>query len=247
MATRVPVFIGKISMLLKTAIHIILHEKAKFLGAVAGTGLAMFLVVLQWGFYFGYKRDTTVVLDAFDADIWIVPKGQVAFDGFAAIDDLAYWKARELPGIDHAARVVWAVAPFRHLRSGAAQRVQVLGVEFDSGIGVNLESQSADLASLLRPDGCILVGRKSQRQLGVYDTHLDGVEISGRRATVVGFVENVRLFTTLGFVATDLDNARAFLRLPPSHVTYVVCKCRPGRISAASSGNCSSAFPKTRC
>ncbi|MGA2259565.1 MAG: hypothetical protein ABSG53_33230, partial [Thermoguttaceae bacterium] len=208
-------------MLLKTAIRIILHEKTKFLGAVAGVALAMFLVFLQWGFYFGYRRDTSVVLDAFDADIWIVPKGQTTFDGFTTIDDLAYWKAKDLPDIQKAARVVWGIAPFRHLVNGAAQRVQILGVEFESGIKVNLDAGDGDLASLVRPDGCILVGRKSQRQLGVYETYVDGVEILGRRAVVVGFVENVHLFTTLGFVATGLDNARAFLGLSSSHVTYV--------------------------
>jgi putative ABC transport system permease protein len=215
-------------MLFKTAICIILHEKTKFLGAVVGVALAVFLVLLQWGFYFGYKRDTSVVLDAFDADIWIVPKGQTTFDGFTSIDDLAYSKAKDLPAVQKAARVVWGIAPFRHLVNGAAQRVQILGVEFESGIGVNLAAGSADLASMVRPDGCILVGKKSQRQLGVYQKCVDGVEIHGRRASVVGFVENVHLFTTLGFVVTGLDNARAFLGLSPSHVTYIVCKCQPG-------------------
>ncbi len=215
-------------MLLKTAIRIIFHEKMKFLGALAGVSLAMFLVLLQWGFYFGYKRDTTVVLDALDADIWIVPKGQPTFDGFASIDDLAYWKAKDLPDVREAARVVWGVAPFRNPVNGTSQRVQILGVEFDSGIGVHLKSRDGDLASLVRPDGCILVGRKSQAQLGVHEKYVEGVEIFDRRAVVVGFVDDIHLFTTLGFVMTGLDNAQAFLGLSPSHVNYVVCKCRPG-------------------
>jgi putative ABC transport system permease protein len=29
-------------------------------------------------------------------------------------------------------------------------------------------------------------------------------------------------------VLTDLDNGRAFLRTPPSHASYIVCKCRNG-------------------
>ena len=44
----------------------------------------------------------------------------------------------------------------------------------------------------------------------------------------MGYVDDIRLFTTAGFVLTDLDNARAFLQLPSSHVNYIVCKCRPG-------------------
>jgi putative ABC transport system permease protein len=215
-------------MLLKTAIRIIVHEKTKFLGTLAGAALATFLVLLQWGFYFGYKHDTTVVLDAFDADIWIVPKGQPTFDGFVTIDDLAYWKAKDLPEVQNAARVVWGFAPFRKPDSGASQRVQVLGIDCESALEVRLKTGNEDLRSLVRPDGHILVGRKSQRQLGVYHKYVDGAEIGGRRAIVAGFVENVHLFTTLGFVATGVDNARAFLQLSPSHVTYVACKCKPG-------------------
>ena len=81
---------------------------------------------------------------------------------------------------------------------------------------------------LLRPDGHILVGRKDCEKLGITAFGVDGVEIFDRKATAVGFVEDVHLFTTAGFIMTDLDNARAFLRLPHDHATYIVCKCRPG-------------------
>ncbi len=253
-------------MLLKTAIRIILHEKTRFAGAVAGVALAISLVLLQWGFYFGYRRDTTVVINLFDADLWIVPKGQTSIDGFTTIDELAYWRAKELPQIDSAARIVWSVGPFRHGVNGSAQRIQLLGVDFDSGIRVTLQTagggkgdithlceapsgpfrQMGDvpLSSLLRPDGCVLVGRKSQRQLGIAAAGLEGPEIRGRRATVVGFVENVHLFTTLGFVVANLDNARQFLGIPPSQVSYVACKCRRGADVAAAAAQLRAAVPE---
>ncbi len=109
-------------MLLKTAIRIILHEKTKFAGAVAGVALAMSLVLLQWGFYFGYQRDTTVVINLFDADLWIIPKGQTSIDGFTTIDEQAYWKAKDLPEIDHrrADRVEPRAVPPRRQRLRAA-------------------------------------------------------------------------------------------------------------------------------
>lgn len=237
-------------MLLTTAIRIILHEKTKFAGAVAGVALAVTLVILQWGFYLGYKRDTTVVINLFDADLWIIPKGQKSVDSFTTIDDLAYWRAKDLPEIEAAARVVWGIAPFRHGVNGSAQRIQLLGVDLDSGVRVDLQTAGKDLAASLRPDGCVLVGRKSQRQLGIAADRPasgcpgEGPEIRGRRATVVGFVENVRLFTTLGFVATSLDNARQFLGLPSSHVSYVVCKCRRGVDVAAAARRLRAAVPE---
>jgi putative ABC transport system permease protein len=215
-------------MLFKTAFRIVLYEKTKFLSAVIAVAVAGFLVLFQWAVYFGYLRDTTVVLDAFDADIWIVPRGQPSFDGHTAIDDLPYWQAKKIPEIEKVARVAWGYTVWRLPIKGSLDCVQVLGVDFNSGIGLNFQTDSDDLASLLRPDGFVLVGRKSQEKLEVEHRHIDGAEISGRRAVVVGFIEDVHLFTTYGFIMTDLDNARTFLDLPPSHVTYIACKCRTG-------------------
>ncbi len=70
------------------------------------------------------------------------------------------------------------------------------------------------------------------------------MEIHGRHATPVGLVEDVHLFTTAGFVLTDLDNGRAFLDVPDSHATYIVCKCRPGADVAVVARNLRGEFPE---
>jgi putative ABC transport system permease protein len=215
-------------MLLKTAMKIVLHEKEKFLGAVVGVTLALFLVILQSGFYLGYKRDITVILDSIDADVWIAPKGQLSFDGWDYIDDLAYWKLKGDPQIAQCARLVCGYAPWRVPGSGGKDMVQVLGVDFGSPPTPDFEIDDPDPATLLRPDGHVLIARKDRPKLGIKNLGQDGVEISGRRATVVGLVGSVQLFNTAGFVLTDLDNARAFLRVPASHVTYIMCKCAQG-------------------
>src|SRR4051812_41861614 len=116
-------------MLLKTAICTVWHEKEKLSGAVVGVALGVFLVVFSWGIYFAYKRDTTVVLDAFDADIWIVPKNQSMFDGFTSMDDLSYLRAKEIPGVQDAARIIWGDADWRTPESGGKDYVQILGID----------------------------------------------------------------------------------------------------------------------
>jgi len=216
-------------MLLRTAMKIVLYEKEKFLGAVVGVTLALFLVILQSGFYLGYRRDITVILDSIDADIWIAPKGQLTFDGWDYIDDLAYWNLKGNPQIAQCSRLVCGYAPWRVPGSGGKDMVQVLGVDFGSPPIPTFEIDDPDPASLLRPDGHVMIARKDREKLGIKSTEgEEGVEIFGRRATVVGLVGSVQLFNTAGFVLTDLDNARAFLRVPSSHVTYIVCKCAQG-------------------
>ena len=214
-------------MLFRTAVRIILHEKEKYAAAVAGIALAIFLIILQWGFYLGFQRDITVVLDSVDADVWVIPRNQPLFDGWASMDDLPSWKALGHPEVETATRLVWGYAAWRLPTSGGKDTVEVLGVDFASGINLKLDVPAEQLGSLLRPDGHVLVGEKDRDKLGLEQPSPDGIEISGRRAMAVGFVPDVRLFTTAGFVLTDLDNGRAFLNLPSSHVSYVACRCRP--------------------
>jgi len=215
-------------MLVKTAIRILVHEKEKYAGAVAGVAMAVFLIILQWGFYLGFHRDITVVLDAIDADVWIVPKSQPLFDGWVAIDDLAYGTLSEHPDVEKASRLAWGYAAVRLPKSGGTDTIEVLGVEFDSGIGLRFDLPRRPMSSLLQPAGHVLIGEKDRGKLGVNEPEVAGMEINGRKAVPVGFVPRVQLFTTASFALTDLDNARAFLRVPSSHASYLVCKCRPG-------------------
>ena len=215
-------------MLLKMAICTVWREKEKLFGAVVGVALGVFLVVFQWGLYFAYKRDTTVILDAFDADIWIVPKNQSMFDGFTSMDDLPYRRAKEAAGVQDVARVVWGDSAWRTPTSGGKDYIQILGIDLESSIPARFQYPVKDIPSLIRPDGHVLIGRKDREKLGVAARPDGPFEISGRQAFVSGYVDDVRLFTTAGFVLTDVDNARAFLGLPSSHVNFILCKCAPG-------------------
>jgi ABC-type lipoprotein release transport system permease subunit len=213
-------------MLLKMAICTVWHEKEKLSGVVLGVALGVFLVVFQWGLYFAYQRDTTIILDAFDADIWIVPKNQSSFDDASSMDDLPYRRARKAAGVEDVARVVWGDAAWRIPASGGKDYIQVLGIDLESSIAARFRLPDQNLAQLVRPDGHVLIGSKDREKLGVAAQPDGPFEISGRQTFVAGYVDDVRLFTTAGFVLTDVDNARAFLGLPSSNVTYIVCKCR---------------------
>ena len=207
----------------------------------------MFLVVFQWGLYFAYKRDTTIVLDAFDADLWIVPKNQTMFDNFSSMDDLACQRARKVGGVQDVARIVWGDAAWRLPSSGGKEYIQVLGLDLDSSVATRFHWSNrlttASLARLVRPDGCVLVGTQDRNKLGLDVTPDGPFEISGRQAFVQGYVDDVRLFTTAGFVLTNVRQcsrvpwlallARQFYRLqmPPRRTTWPKLPASCGRWS----------------
>src|SRR5437879_642923 len=154
-------------MLVKTAIRILIHEKEKYAGAVAGAAIAVFLIILQWGFYLGFHRDITVVLDSIDADVWIVPKSQPLFDGWVAIDDLPYGTLSEHPDVAKVSRLVWGYGGVRLPKTGGQDTIEVLGVEFESGIGLRFDLPTQPVSSLLQPAGHVLIGEKDRAKLGV--------------------------------------------------------------------------------
>ena len=46
----------------------------------------------KWKFYFGFRRDTTVVADSFDVGLWISQRDFLAFDYVSHFDDLPRWQ-----------------------------------------------------------------------------------------------------------------------------------------------------------
>jgi putative ABC transport system permease protein len=202
------------------------------------------LVLFQSGCYFGYRRDITIVLDSVDADLWILPKGQVSFDGWVHIDDLPYWTAKGDPLIAECSRLVVGYAPWRVPGSGGKDMAQIVGVDFGSAPLPDFKIERADLESLLRPQGHVMIGRKDCKKLGIQELRQPGVELFGRRAIVVDFVDDVHLFNTAGFVLTDIDNAQDFLGIRENQVTYIVCKCAPGANPVEVRKRLSEAYPE---
>jgi putative ABC transport system permease protein len=214
-------------MLAKTAIRMLLHERSKYVGVVIGVAMALFLVLLQSGFYFGFRRDITVVGDSFDADLWISQRAFLAFDYVAHFDDLSYFQALSDADVSYAMPVVVEWSRVRRLPDGAIDDGQIIGLDLNSGLKVDLGTdQKLDVASLLAVPGNVLVDEKHLPRLGVSKFGETGVEIRGLNANVVGVMRGKKLFSTACLIATDLDNARRFLGLKANQITFVAVKCR---------------------
>ncbi len=195
-------------MLLKTALRIIAHEKEKFAGAVAGVAIAVFLMVLQWGFYQGFNRDITIVLDSIDADIWIVPKNQPTFDGWVGVDDLPYWELLEHPRRQSAGRLVWGWAACRLPKTGGIDSVEVLGVEFESGIDLRFNLRRKTSPRCCGPMDMCSSATKIATNLGSTLSALRAWRSSAAWRRPLALSPTCTSLRPRRFILTDLDNAR---------------------------------------
>jgi putative ABC transport system permease protein len=216
-------------MLTRTAFQILLYEKGKYAGVVVGVTMAVFLVLLQFGFYLGFRRDITIVPDAFDADLWVSQKSLLTFDYMSQFDDLPRWLALEDADVEAASGIVVEWVRFRRMPDGASDDAQVLGVDLGENVPFRFGlKESGDLATILSVPGSVLVDEKHVGRVGKVRAGEAGIEIRGLHANVVGIMKGKKLFSTACLFVTDGDNARRFLNIPANRVSFIAVKCRVG-------------------
>lgn len=216
-------------MLTRTAFRIMLHEKGKYAGVVIGVAMALFLVLLQSGFYLGFRRDITVIGDSFDADLWISQRQLLAIDYVTHMDDLPVSQALADGDVLAVMPVIVDWLRLRRLPDGATESAQVVGLDFSSGVQANLGVDGqANIAALLSVPGNVLVDEKFLPRIGIARLGDVGVEMRGLNVNVVGVMRGKKLFTTACLVVTDLDNARRFLGFKANQITFAAIKLRPG-------------------
>lgn len=205
---------------------ILLHDRIKFIVAAAGVSISVLLVLVQIGLYLGFMGNASTLIDHSTADIWVTARGNEQFDFATPMDERLYYKVAAVPGVGRAERMLLSFGQFK-LPKGGTQGVQVVGVEKDGQLLVPWNLVRGDLARMNDVDG-IVVDQTEFAKLEIAQVG-ERREISGVRSKVVGLTKGIRSFTTSPFVFTNMDSARAFSRLGPTHLTYILVKAAPGQ------------------
>jgi putative ABC transport system permease protein len=213
---------------------LLLHDRLRFVVAIAGVSVSVMLVLVQVGLYFGFMETASSIIDHGSADIWVGKKGNDAFEFATPFDERAYYKVASVPGVERADRVLINFAQFK-LDTGGDLGVQIVGVDTPPGKQPLLAPWhviDGDARRLAEP-GAIVIDRTEYPKLHIDRTgHV--TEINGVRAEVVAMTSGIRSFTTSPIVFTDIKTARSYMPgLGDEAVTYVLVKCAPGADVAA--------------
>ncbi len=208
---------------------LLLHDRLRFVVAIAGVSVSVMLVLVQVGLYFGFMDTASAVIDASKADIWVGKRSNDSFEFATPFDERTYYKVASVEGVQQADRVLLNFAQVK-LPNGGDLGAQILGVETAPG-----------KRPLLAPWNVVKgdPNRLSQAGAMVIDTteyaklHMDRIghvtEISGVRAELVAMTTGIRSFTTSPIIFTDIRTARSFMpQLGAEPVTYVLVKVAPG-------------------
>lgn len=204
---------------------ILLHDRVKFVVAAAGVSISVLLVLVQIGLYLGFMGNASTLIDHAKADLWVTASGNEQFDFATPMDERLYYRVAATPGVEHAERMLLSFGQFK-LQSGGTQGVQVVGIEKGARLLRPWNLQHGSLDRLNDVDG-IVVDQTEFAKLQIKEVGARR-EISGVRSRVVGLTKGIRSFTTSPFVFANLDSARAFSRLGPNDLTYILIKVQPG-------------------
>jgi putative ABC transport system permease protein len=207
------------------AVRNIVHDKVRLAVMLVGIVFAVVLIGVQLGLFLGFAKTTSALVDYSGADLWIVPPGTRDVDQSSAISERKLYQTLAVPGIRDAAKLIVEFTLFKR-PDGGQESVLVVGFDPQTGLGGPWNVVAGD-TERLRFSGTIMVDERYQEKLGI--DHLGQiVEISDRRAQVVGLTRNIRSFTQSPYVFTSFQTALDYARIRHDQTKYVLARLEPG-------------------
>src|SRR5690349_13485339 len=97
---------------------LLLHDRLRFVVAIAGVSVSVMLVLVQVGLYFGFMDTASSIIDASRADIWVGKKSNDSFEFATPFDERTYYKVASIEGVAQADRVLINFSQFKLSNGG---------------------------------------------------------------------------------------------------------------------------------
>ena len=210
------------------ALRILLGDRAKYVGLIFGIAFSTMLMSNQTSIFLGLMlRTANQILDAREADIWVMDPRVDYVDEIEPMTDTQLARVRGVDGVD------WAV-PFlkgltvAHTRDGILQRVILLGVDDPTLIGVTPRLALGSIENLKQPDAMIIDRAGFQFMWPGQAPGLGKVlELNDHRAVIVGISDASAPFTTYPIVYTKYSSALNYIGRTRKQMSFVLVHARP--------------------
>jgi putative ABC transport system permease protein len=221
------------------ALKMLLGDRAKYYGSVAGVTFAALLIAQQASIFCGLMlRTTSQLQDINDADIWVMDPGVQYVDELRPIKEDYVYQVQSVPGVDWAvrfykgqARMKLDVSQRSELPPGGGkyQQALVLGLDDASMVGAPREILLGALADLRIPDAVIMDDTGFNylwpgEPLSIGKTF----ELNDHRAVLVGICKASRTFQTFPILYTRYSQALQFSAQERRVLPFILVKAAAG-------------------
>ena len=210
------------------ALRILLGDRAKYVGLIFGIAFSTMLMSNQTSIFIGLMlRTANQILDAREADIWVMDPRVDYVDEIEPMTDTQLGRVRGVDGVD------WAVPFFKgltvaHTRDGILQQVILLGVDDATLTGVTPRLALGSVENLKQPDAMIIDRAGFQFMWPGEAPGLGKVlELNDHRAVIVGISDASAPFTTYPIVYTKYSSALNYIGRTRKQMSFVLVHARP--------------------
>ena len=230
-------------LVLTLASRNLFHDRLRFFATLIGIVFAIVLVMVQLGLYLGFRSMVTAVIDHTAANIWVVAKQTRSFEDPSLIESRIGQRVRDMNGVAEVTPVVVGFADWQ-LPKGGMTPVLVVGSDLKAGALVpwNIVQGSAPA---LRAPRTVAIDKAYFKRLGITGVGATA-DIRGLPVRVAAVTEGIRSFTTMPYVFTDIDRARAYSDLPPLQTSDFLVRLKPGADVGAVRRDIESAIPSVQ-
>ena len=203
-------------------------DRSKLIAALCGIAFSATLTVVQTGLYAGFLKSCSAIIHGMGGDIWVMPVGTDVVDSVEILAASSRGVVASHPCVERVRPLIYNWAFFRK-PNGTSEGIRMIGVDpverpfvpWEMALGM-----PTDLAQPMR----IALDEFDTKKLRLDDRPLGKrVTISGQTAYVAGLTRNIRSFTLLPFVFTNLASARRFAGMSAGQVNYWVLDLKDQR------------------
>src|SRR5262249_39666828 len=190
-----------------------------------GIVFATFLMAVQGGLLYGFTLAASRIIDAVDADLMIVAKGTPTFDYVSPIPERYAYLAQGQDGVLDAGRGIAGWATIER-PNGDKTLVLMVGVESE------FRGRLPDVLSLAAKQGLsdsALVIDETDSATLQFSGQPQAVQIAAQRGRFITKIEGFSSFLGSPYVFTEYVDARKFLRLERTQVSFLLLRTAPGR------------------
>ena len=217
------------------ALKMLVGDKAKYYGSVAGVTFAALLIAQQTSIFCGLMlRTTSQIQDVADADVWVMDPAIQYVDELKPIKEDCLQEVRGIPGVDWAVHFYKGQARMKKM-DGRYQQCLVLGMDDASLVGAPQEILAGSLADLRQPDA-VMMDEAGYQYLWPGEPIQLGktFEMNDHRAILVGICKASRTFATFPILYTRYYQALQFSPQERRWMSFVLVKLDDGGLGRGS-------------
>ena len=210
-----------VKMAAKLAYRNLFHDRLSLVVTLVGIVFSVVLVAVQCGLYIGSERMIAAMLDQSDGDLWIVPFGTKSFDDPSLLIGHEKYAALSTPGVEDAEELAVGFAAWRKPKGGTTA-ILLVGSDHDNGSLKPWNMVEGTLKDLKAPNS-VAVDDTYFADLGVEQIG-DTAELNTTKVKINAVTHGIRSFTTLPYVFTSLQRAKALLGTASNQSSYTLVR-----------------------